>query len=175
MYPVSAQEYERVCALTREWKTAYVALQAKLKAALEASAWCDSCEKMQAKIRTLQVEAEKRDSELAAADQTIREFRAIQRRPSPASFSRLGGKTESLWLNRSSLTREQIFQRVQAEAATFADTDQETKFDITAMLDTYPELPFQQTLGRKPGSPGRRPRPGAWSISGLEQSERANA
>ena len=175
-YPqtVSIEEYGRVCQLTQQWEREYKNLNQKLNRVqaenlqLKAAQWCDSCDKMQGSIRTLQTKVEKLRLELQRADETIADLRQHQQLPSPKAPHIGRGSSESLWIRKSTLTREEIFQRVEAEAATFAITDPETLSEIRDALDILPPFPFQELLGRAgPAKGSIRVRPGKWSLEGL--------
>jgi hypothetical protein len=145
---------------------------------------CNNCATMQRKIDRLieqetyhwsdliklRVLMEHQRQELEAADQIIGNLRMHTTKPRPSlpSYPMRRASVRSVNFIRNHLTREEILQRVEADAAKFADETKEHTFDIQQALELSPDLPFQEVLGRggvKLGS--RLPRPGTWSAEGL--------
>lgn len=115
-----------------------------------------------------------RDRELEEAGQIIHKLRQVTGRIEKAkaylpSARLLGAPVRSLNFVRSHLTREDIFHRVQAEAAGFAAKNAEEMESINSVFDFSPEVPWTPQLGLQQGvKPGARmPRPGTWSPEGL--------
>lgn len=66
------------------------------------------------------------------------------------------------------LTREQIFQRVYAEASELQDESEEQLARAASLFDNYDGHEFTVPIGRRPMAKGMKlPRPGAWSQTTL--------
>ena len=108
---------------------------------------------------------EKQDASIATLKRELKSLKESLK--SPVSRCQRG-HIEHFNFVRSSLTADEIFQKVYAESCSFAALPHEDRFDVEEIFEENPVREIENPIGRVRGFPYRETRrPGVWSLKGL--------